>query len=55
MLKPMTIFLHVGRMKRLAALGKSRGFRTARLVRIAIEEYLRRETRRAAKDAALGE
>ena len=46
MLKQTTIWLHEGHMKKMFALAQSRGLRRAHLVRIAIAEFLRRETHR---------
>jgi hypothetical protein len=40
------VFLHSGHLQQLGALGKSRGLKTAQLIRIAIAEYLRRENRK---------
>ena len=46
MLRQTTMFVHVGQMKELDAMGKARGVATAVLVRLAIGEYLRRERRK---------
>ena len=46
MLKQTTIWLHDGHMKKMGAIAQSRGLKTAQLIRIAIGEYLRRETRK---------
>jgi hypothetical protein len=46
MLRRTTIFLHVGQMKELDALAKARGLRSAHFVRLAIDEFLRRERRK---------
>jgi hypothetical protein len=45
-LRRTTIFLHAGHMVALDKLARSRGLRNAHLVRLAILEYLRRETRK---------
>jgi predicted transcriptional regulator len=46
MLKQTTVFLHNEHMKKLKALAESRGIKTAQLLRVAIADYLRRETRK---------
>jgi len=47
MLKQTTIWLHVGQMKELTALAKSRGgAKASHYVRLAIDEFLRRERRK---------
>ena len=46
MMRRTNIYLNPDHMKQLAALGKSRGLKPAHMTRIAIEEYLRRESRK---------
>jgi hypothetical protein len=46
MLKPTTLFMNTEHMKNLGGLAESRGLKTAQLVRVAIAEFLRRETRK---------
>jgi hypothetical protein len=46
MLRRTNVFLQSDHIERLAVIGKSRGLKTAQLIRIAIAEYLRRETRK---------
>jgi hypothetical protein len=46
MLRQTTIFLHDGHMKTLKVLAESRGIKTAQLLRLAVADYLRRETRK---------
>lgn len=41
-----SIFLNVADKKKLAVLGRVRGLAPAQLVRIAIQEYLRRELKK---------
>ncbi len=51
-----TLFLTTAHLRRLAALGKTRGLTMSSMVRLAISEFLRRETARDARQkAALGE
>ena len=50
MLKQTTIWPHDGQMRKLAEVGKSQGLTTASLVRIAILEYLRRESQKQAAE-----
>jgi hypothetical protein len=49
MLKPTTVFLHTGHMKRLRTLALAQGTTASALTRLAIFEYLRREEPKAAK------
>jgi predicted transcriptional regulator len=46
MLRQTCVFLHDGHMKRLKKLADAQGLRSAHLIRVAIAEYLRRETRK---------
>jgi hypothetical protein len=47
MLRQTTIFLHVGQMKELKAMAQQRGgLRAAHYVRLAIDEFLRRERKK---------
>jgi hypothetical protein len=46
MLRQTSIFLHVGHMKQLKMLAESRGIKTAQILRLAVSDYLRRETRK---------
>ena len=43
-----TVFMHNGHLKQLRAIAEDRGLKTAQLIRIAIVEFLRRETRKQA-------
>jgi len=52
-LKRTTIFLHIGQMNELTAMAKSRGSASAaEYVRMAIDQFLRRERRAQHQDAA---
>lgn len=46
MLRQTTFFVHTDHMKKMAQLAKSRGVASAVLVRLAIREYLHRESRK---------
>jgi len=46
MLRQTTVWLHTEHMRRLDVLAKNRGLKASQLVRLAIREYLERETRR---------
>jgi hypothetical protein len=46
MLRPTCILVNDGHMEKLTALAESRGLKCAQLVRLAIVEFLRRETRK---------
>ena len=53
MLHRHTLFLEDSQLKRLKALGKAHGgLKTSQLIRLAITACVRREERRAAKEAA---
>lgn len=41
-----TVFMHNGHLKQLRVLADDRGLKTAQLIRIAIVEFLRRESRK---------
>jgi len=45
MLRRTNVFLQRDHLEKLGALGKSRGLKTAQLIRIAIADYLRRAAR----------
>jgi hypothetical protein len=47
MLRPTSLYVNDGHMKRMATLAEAKGLALAQLVRVAIAEYLRRESQRA--------
>jgi hypothetical protein len=40
------IWMHTGHLAEMEALAKARGLKVAQLVRIAVQEYIRREARK---------
>jgi hypothetical protein len=48
-----TVFMHNGHLKQLRAIADDRGLKTAQLIRIAIVEFLRRETRKQAAQVVI--
>jgi hypothetical protein len=45
-MKRMNFFMRIEDVKQLAGLGKSKGLKVSQLVRIAVQEYVRRERRK---------
>ena len=45
-MRRMNFWMQIGDMSQLAALGKAKGLRVSQLVRIAVQEYIRRERRK---------